>query len=1412
MSRITMPTFSLPNSPANSSDASTPESARMDWEQTSPDVSPIIYHQRYVPFQPFTRKRTFDDFSDSSELAGRQPADSAPQFVPRFGHDAEEMRYRNSYVGIAARLAKRLGLTLYYVIISAPDHLKLLSAKRRILSHMVHHAGPQDLLVRATTPVNNRHMRNIFVTPPRSKKRSPRSERVRDMPGRFPGATSSPPFVREASPTQQPEGVDEMDYENSEDDMPIVQYLGDVYASDDILDDEPEPISSETEPIGEGVGPSSDVNNEKDVKVRKVRFDLPVTDADEASELETPRVSRPIRAEEASSKTRKQHVPGDVLDQDPRLAIASDAVEISVAELRRQRPENTVTPIERQLLEKCEANDPFGCWKEEVKQKWKAARNAEQQFEDSLSVESVRKVQSWKKSILAESNEAKTQVESPSSGGLEQEQKASFKSNTEAPVTRDHHEAKIAMQAEVDGDFLRKNNQAKAEEVIVGRSNEFNTAQDSSKMPAIASAPPAAIPSLVTSTKRTALSSISNNCVQKRSTAPRVFTKIIEYFKEYMPQRQPAKPVSMKAPAPKTPPPKTRKRVLFYRSPCNGRPVTDTKYFVTGKVINYPLNGSPSDESVGSDRTDTETIAPLTSDHVPSEFDASDISSPQQTALNAQSELLQAQSTAESSSQNDHFPVEEAGRCVEGAGMTLNSTSLSIPPANFPKDTSQTPVLSNGSEETTATSSGPMEIFIDNHDEGVEQNPAPAIGSTSPILNEVSNGTANGWDDEDTQTSVAGIANASDAGSRSTNLGELSGVTTIEHSYSHPQPSVTGGGRVNDAETTNWISLELSSSATHGEDHAHPPAVYPSGSVGSISPVSGEVFNSGNFVQSHGRPEHQASLPIENIVNDLRSTSPILGEVSNGTTQMHDQDRDSQHTRTSGNTAAQEPLEHRDAIETGLTLPSSGEVSDASAHEYDHIHTSDHVDVAGDDSSPGESTDPAEPSSDENGNVLEQSDQEQTAISRSQQQIDDQDHDVLMEEHNVPEASSSEDDKNDAGAAPSATRKVKKLEKTFGTMGLSPRRYGTRSRSRSEEHPEEKAALERKRAEEKALREKRKEEAKARRERREAEAREQKEREEAEERARRERAAQEEAQRAQEEAQRAQEEAERRAQTEREAAEEREEVDARRVPKETLIQPLSPEWTRKVQDALRKRMTDQVATTVTSRTMITRRDIGKLLPQAGTGDDPAGWLNDEVISAYLEAVVAHYHTSIGHQRGETPKIHAFNPFFYTNLKRQGGYSNVRRWAGRAKIGGNDLLKVNFVLIPANVGGNHWTLVVVSPVNKTIEYFDSLHFSNLNPVHTVRLWLAGELGAAFKPEEWTVKETESGQHGGHGQGPSQDNGSDCGVFACTTAKMVALGVDPMSYGAADMPLQRRRIVAELINGGFVGEFAPHVEFE
>lgn len=253
--------------------------------------------------------------------------------------------------------------------------------------------------------------------------------------------------------------------------------------------------------------------------------------------------------------------------------------------------------------------------------------------------------------------------------------------------------------------------------------------------------------------------------------------------------------------------------------------------------------------------------------------------------------------------------------------------------------------------------------------------------------------------------------------------------------------------------------------------------------------------------------------------------------------------------------------------------------------------------------------------------------------------------------------------------------------------------------------------------------------------------------------------------------------------------EERATSDTRIRPEGPAVRPLPDGWASKISQAMNLPNSRQIATSV-SGDPLTKKDLLTCYSRNT-------WLNDEIINSYLALIIDYLRRSTGNAgRHDKPRFHAFNSFFFSNL-RDKGYQSVRRWATRAKIGGQDLLNVDTVFVPVH-NADHWTLIVVKPIARTIEHFDSLGSISQRHVATIKTWLQGELGGLYAEDEWTVLPSAS---------PRQMNGVDCGVFLLSTAKAVALGLDPQCYGASDIATFRAKIVAELMNGGFEGDFDP-----
>ena len=221
---------------------------------------------------------------------------------------------------------------------------------------------------------------------------------------------------------------------------------------------------------------------------------------------------------------------------------------------------------------------------------------------------------------------------------------------------------------------------------------------------------------------------------------------------------------------------------------------------------------------------------------------------------------------------------------------------------------------------------------------------------------------------------------------------------------------------------------------------------------------------------------------------------------------------------------------------------------------------------------------------------------------------------------------------------------------------------------------------------------------------------------------------------------------------------------------------LTSEWQDKVQEALRK-----------GTSKFSAGDFLRVVPLTANSRGTDAWLNDEVINGYLSLVTTHGKKD--DRTTQVPSYHAFSSFFYTNLESK-GHEGVKRWANRAKIGGKNLLETQAVFIPINTSA-HWTLLVVSGKDRTATHYNSMRGSGRRYIAAVKTWLAGELGGAYNEPEWTFVEA--------GESPLQANMDDCGVFTITSARQIMLGLTPMSYGAETIPLQRQRIVAELVAG-------------
>lgn len=258
----------------------------------------------------------------------------------------------------------------------------------------------------------------------------------------------------------------------------------------------------------------------------------------------------------------------------------------------------------------------------------------------------------------------------------------------------------------------------------------------------------------------------------------------------------------------------------------------------------------------------------------------------------------------------------------------------------------------------------------------------------------------------------------------------------------------------------------------------------------------------------------------------------------------------------------------------------------------------------------------------------------------------------------------------------------------------------------------------------------------------------------------------------------------------------------RRSPQRELIKSMNKKWEGDI-DKLMSMVTDRngkyshlVVTQAPAGTELRVHDFSTVLL---SGE----WLNDEIVNSYIEWIVNAANKAAndediadGKKTSAVPRFVAHNSFFYQSFLLEKHGKGTARLMKRKKVPGDSLLEVDSVFIPINKG-HHWTIGIVRPMARTIEYLDSFdappeQFSSL--VHD---WLEDILGSKYVESEWKTPRTKCAR---------QTNGYDCGVFVCTNALCVALGLDTGCYLERDLVQQRRNIAALLMNRGFTGDFA------
>ncbi|KAI7283753.1 hypothetical protein KC345_g2802 [Hortaea werneckii] len=271
---------------------------------------------------------------------------------------------------------------------------------------------------------------------------------------------------------------------------------------------------------------------------------------------------------------------------------------------------------------------------------------------------------------------------------------------------------------------------------------------------------------------------------------------------------------------------------------------------------------------------------------------------------------------------------------------------------------------------------------------------------------------------------------------------------------------------------------------------------------------------------------------------------------------------------------------------------------------------------------------------------------------------------------------------------------------------------------------------------------------------------------------------------------------------EEKARKELEEAEAAKHAAAKLIVTLSPEWDEKIDEAMQTRDPKKILATSVEAVELSRYDLGRLFPTGdrnADGTKPSGWLNDETVNAWFQGLVQAKKIQTGYVKGpkNTPAFEAYNSGWRTTVAKK-GITGIETWSRRKGIKGDKLYNAEKIFFPIN-GGGHWTLLIISPKERKVEFLDSMGGSSTDAFKDAKAWLQMELKGAKHPyneDEWEFSTVKSEQ---------QTNMSDCGAFACLNGLAAAKGRSFRDVEPSRMKEGRKMMVAVLLNGGFTGEF-------
>ncbi|THH11790.1 hypothetical protein EW145_g414 [Phellinidium pouzarii] len=203
------------------------------------------------------------------------------------------------------------------------------------------------------------------------------------------------------------------------------------------------------------------------------------------------------------------------------------------------------------------------------------------------------------------------------------------------------------------------------------------------------------------------------------------------------------------------------------------------------------------------------------------------------------------------------------------------------------------------------------------------------------------------------------------------------------------------------------------------------------------------------------------------------------------------------------------------------------------------------------------------------------------------------------------------------------------------------------------------------------------------------------------------------------------------------------------------------------------------------REQVTDKDLARLMPGV--------WLNDEIVNFYgqliadraAEAEATKENKQNGTKNG--PNVHYFTTFFWSKL--QTGYEKGRLAKWTKKL---DIFSKDIIIMAINHSNAHWTSAAINFKRKRIEAYDSMGYPRKEVYTALRSYLDEEhKNKKKKPFDFTGWEDFYLENY-----PEQENGFDCGVFACQTLEHLSRGEEDFNFTQKNMSYFRQRMIWEI----------------